>query len=166
MAVRAQGLNWAPIQQAHFPTKTPNACRKRHERLMERRSAEDWDSVKLEALAKEYMNIRKEMWSMLASRVGEKWQVVEGKCMEKGIKNLQSSARSALRRERLMTGTGTGTDDSGIAEMDAETELDGEEDSPESQKRHGEEHESEQKKARTNSGGPTIASIVHATSQP
>jgi hypothetical protein len=76
---RAQGLNWAPIQQQHFPTKTPNACRKRHERLMERRSAEDWDGGKLEKLAMEYMNMRKDMWTMLASKVGEKWQVIESK---------------------------------------------------------------------------------------
>ncbi|KAH0556657.1 hypothetical protein GP486_005537 [Trichoglossum hirsutum] len=98
---RAQGLNWAPIQQQHFPTKTPNACRKRHERLMERRSAEDWDGGKLEKLAMEYMNMRKDMWSMLAAKVGEKWQVIESKCMEKGLKNLQSAGRNASRREKM-----------------------------------------------------------------
>lgn len=33
LAARARGANWAPIQQMHFPTRTANACRKRHERL-------------------------------------------------------------------------------------------------------------------------------------
>jgi hypothetical protein len=79
MAARAQGMNWAPIQQAYFPSKTPNACRKRHERLMERRSADDWDGLKLENLAKNYMGMRREIWSGLASVCGEKWNVVEAK---------------------------------------------------------------------------------------
>ncbi|KAH8747111.1 hypothetical protein F5882DRAFT_422542 [Hyaloscypha sp. PMI_1271] len=37
-AARAQGMDWVTIQQAYFPSKRPNDCRKRHERLMERRS--------------------------------------------------------------------------------------------------------------------------------
>ncbi|KAH0542565.1 hypothetical protein FGG08_003070 [Glutinoglossum americanum] len=113
---RAQGLNWAPIQLQHFPTKTPNACRKRHERLMERRSAEDWDGGKLEKLAMEYMNMRKDMWTMLAAKVGEKWQVIEGKCMEKGLKNLQSAGRNALRREKMSLASVM--DDSGAGEVE------------------------------------------------
>jgi len=79
MAARAQGMNWAPIQQAYFPTKTPNACRKRHERLKERQSADDWDALKLENLAKNYMGMRREIWSGLAAQTGEKWNVVEQK---------------------------------------------------------------------------------------
>lgn len=79
MAARAQGLNWSQIRNTHFPTKTPNACRKRHERLAERRDADDWDQRKLQRLAKEYMSMRKEIWSGLAQRTGEKWNVVEQK---------------------------------------------------------------------------------------
>ena len=74
---RAQGLNWNQIAPKHFPAKSPNACRKRHERLMERQNAEQWDGVKLNELAQAYMEVRREMWSLLASRVGEKWQLVE-----------------------------------------------------------------------------------------
>ncbi|KAF2399408.1 hypothetical protein EJ06DRAFT_467842, partial [Trichodelitschia bisporula] len=102
MAARAKGLNWQPIAAAHFPSKTANACRKRHERLMERRNAEDWDGVKLDTLAREYMAVRREMWSVLADRVGEKWQTIEAKCMEKGLKNIQAAHRSAQRKERGM----------------------------------------------------------------
>jgi hypothetical protein len=79
LAARQQGLNWAQIQSNYFPNKTPNACRKRHERLMERKGADDWDARKLERIAKEYMTMRKEIWQPLASRVGEKWNVVESK---------------------------------------------------------------------------------------
>ncbi|KAG9229316.1 hypothetical protein BJ875DRAFT_202391 [Amylocarpus encephaloides] len=103
MAARSSGMNWAPIQQTYFPSKTPNACRKRHERLMERRSADDWDGMKLETLAKNYMNMRREIWSGLADATGEKWSVVEQKCMSQGLKNLQTSARSHARRERLLS---------------------------------------------------------------
>lgn len=76
---RMQGLNWGQIQANFFPAKTPNACRKRHERLMERKGADDWDNQKLQRLAKEYMAMRKEIWSGLAARTGEKWNVVEQK---------------------------------------------------------------------------------------
>jgi hypothetical protein len=79
MAARAQGLNWQPIQSAYFPNKTPNACRKRHERLMDRRNSDDWDSVKFETLAKEYMGMRREIWAPLGAKTGEKWSVVEAK---------------------------------------------------------------------------------------
>jgi len=79
MTARSEGMHWASIQQAYFPDKTPNACRKRHERLMERRSVGDWDGKKLETLAKNYMSMRREIWQHLAERTGEKWNVVEQK---------------------------------------------------------------------------------------
>lgn len=80
MHARQRGLNWTLIASTHFPTKTPNACRKRHERLMEKRNQQgDWNGVKVEALAKAYIDVREQMWKMLADRVGERWQVVEGK---------------------------------------------------------------------------------------
>jgi len=72
-------MNWAPIAQTHFPKKTSNACRKRHERLMERKNAENWDGVKLEDLARAYVESREMMWKIIADKVGEKWQHVETK---------------------------------------------------------------------------------------
>lgn len=79
LAARSQGLNWSQIQATYFPGKSPNACRKRHERLMERKGADDWDNRKTERMAKEYMAMRKEIWSGLAAKTGEKWSVVEQK---------------------------------------------------------------------------------------
>lgn len=81
---RAKGLNWAQVK-GKFPNKSANACRKRHERLMEHKDADDWDSRKLEQLAKEYMVMRKEIWRPLADRVGEKWNVVEQKASHLSI---------------------------------------------------------------------------------
>ncbi|KAF1951769.1 hypothetical protein CC80DRAFT_424011 [Byssothecium circinans] len=108
---RAQGLNWNQIAPKHFPKKSPNACRKRHERLMERQNAEQWDGVKLDVLAQAYMEVRREMWSILANRVGEKWPFVEQKCMEKGLKNLNQAYRSAQKKR---------ANDSGVSISDEE----------------------------------------------
>ncbi|RAL63302.1 hypothetical protein DID88_004378 [Monilinia fructigena] len=99
IAARKQGLNWQPIQATYFPNKSANACRKRHERLMERKNSDDWDNVKSETLAKHYMDMRKEIWSGLAAATGEKWTVVEQKCMSTGLKNMQTSARAYARHE-------------------------------------------------------------------
>ena len=79
LQARASGLNWGPISTRHFPGKTPNACRKRHERLVEKRQGEDWDAVRLERLAQEYATVRREMWEPLAARLGMKWTHVEAK---------------------------------------------------------------------------------------
>ncbi|KAK3995297.1 hypothetical protein QBC44DRAFT_30296 [Cladorrhinum sp. PSN332] len=104
LALRAMGKNWNQIQREAFPGKTGNACRKRHERLMERRGQNDFDNRKLERLCKEYMSMRKEIWQPLAQRCGEKWNVVEMQCMSNGLKNIQSHARAYARRERLESG--------------------------------------------------------------
>ena len=80
MRARQQGLNWQPIASQYFPDKTANACRKRHERLMEKRNnADNWDGVKMDRLSKAYLDLREQMWKILADRVGEKWQNVEAK---------------------------------------------------------------------------------------
>ncbi|CCE29932.1 hypothetical protein E4U22_003191 [Claviceps purpurea] len=100
---RMEGLNWNQIKDAYFPSKSANACRKRHERVVQRKSTEDWDTRKLQLLAKEYMRMRKQIWSGLAARTGERWNVVEAKCAANGLKNLQSAARAASRRDRLET---------------------------------------------------------------
>ena len=77
---RQKGLNWAQIAERYFPTKTPNACRKRHERLIVKNiAAGDWDSAKVEALAQSYMELREEMWKILAIKLDEKWEIVEKK---------------------------------------------------------------------------------------
>ena len=80
LEARKHSLNWADISTQYFPYKTANACRKRHERLMDKRhSTEDWDSTKLEAMAYQYIQLREQMWKILAQAIDEKWQNVETK---------------------------------------------------------------------------------------
>ena len=77
---RQKGMNWTHIAETHFPGKSANACRKRHERLVDKqRSTEDWSQAKIETLAQTYVELREQMWRLLASRVNEKWEIVESK---------------------------------------------------------------------------------------
>ncbi|KAL1613002.1 NAD-dependent protein deacylase sir2rp2 [Paraconiothyrium brasiliense] len=116
---RAQGLNWNQISPKHFPTKSANACRKRHERLMEKQNAEQWDGVRLDVLAEAYMEVRSEMWRILGAKVNEKWQLVEQKCMEKGLKNLTQAYRQAQRKQ----GTYEINEDSGVGISDLDEDA-------------------------------------------
>ena len=75
---RAKNLGWKVIAE-HFDGKTANACRKRHERLMEKKKLDDWNPRKTEDLARGYLELRQTMWSMLAERVNEDWKTVEQK---------------------------------------------------------------------------------------
>ena len=140
---RVEGLSWEPISQKYFPTKSANACRKRHERLMERRSHDDWDHTRLEALATAYMECRKEMWSLVAERMKERWTTVEAKvsvihgvqhtdltkmqCFDKGMKNLQGLARTSNKRKACELDSERGKEDhegdSGVGLSDAEGEV-------------------------------------------
>lgn len=97
---RSRGQNWTDLQRTYFPAKTANACRKRHERLMERRGVQEADADKQHQIASEYVAMRKRMWSPLAERVGESWEFVEEMCMSLGIRNIQTHARSHTNRSR------------------------------------------------------------------
>lgn len=77
LEARAGGQNWAELQRTHFPGKTANACRKRYERLVERRGIQDRGGRRLERVAGAYMAMRREIWGGLAARLGMKWEVVE-----------------------------------------------------------------------------------------
>ena len=82
---RKTGFNWGPIAARYFPGKTANACRKRYETLMEERLLRNtWNGAKVEAVARAYMNVREQMWKILADKVGEEWQTVEEKvCVDR-----------------------------------------------------------------------------------
>ncbi len=80
MQARQRGMNWAPIAQEFFPRRSADACRRRHEKIMDGIStSEDWAPPKLEEMAKLYLDLRKQMWSLMAYRLGESWWKVEDK---------------------------------------------------------------------------------------
>ena len=78
-------MNWQQMSQKCFPGKTPNACRKRHERLREQQNLEQWDGVRFEELARAYMEVREQIWTILGDRIGEKWTVVEAKVSKSSL---------------------------------------------------------------------------------
>ena len=78
-SARSQSLGWAQIQKDHFPSKTPNACRKRYERLVAKKRSHDWDQERIERLAAHYVELRDQIWKPLAQVVGENWEEVEKK---------------------------------------------------------------------------------------
>lgn len=77
LQARAQAHSWNQIQKDHFPNKTPNACRKRFERLEAKRRGSDWSDARRERVTHQYMQMREQMWRPLADSVGENWQEVE-----------------------------------------------------------------------------------------
>ncbi|KAI1000513.1 hypothetical protein K3495_g7682 [Podosphaera aphanis] len=91
---RASGKEWKDVQRDNFPLKTPNACRKRYERLMKRKNVNGLDRRRLENLAKKYMRLREEIWKPLTLATGEKLSDVESTCMGQGLEGLREIARS------------------------------------------------------------------------
>lgn len=73
---RARNEGWSAIASRHFPGKTGNACRKRHERLKKKEGGGN-EGDKIESIAKEYMVMREEMWKTIADHCGETWKEVE-----------------------------------------------------------------------------------------
>ncbi|ATY64887.1 hypothetical protein A9K55_005230 [Cordyceps militaris] len=99
---RSDGLNWSQIQEQFFPGKSSNACRKRHERLIDSkgRGGGGDEAARMERIATEYVQMRERLWRPLADQTGEKWAFVERTCLSYGLKNLQGAARAASRRQR------------------------------------------------------------------
>lgn len=77
LAARSDGLNWSQIQTKFFPGKSSNACRKRHERLIDSKGRGNDEQVRMERIAEEYVQMREKLWRPLADKTGEKWTYVE-----------------------------------------------------------------------------------------
>ena len=74
---KKKGLQWNAISEQYFTGKSGNACRKRHERILQRSRAE-WPEDKLERLATTYMSMREQIWTRIADELGEsRWERVE-----------------------------------------------------------------------------------------
>ena len=74
---RSEGLNWSQIQEQFFPSKSSNACRKRHERLIDSKGRGNDETMRVERIAAEYVQMREKLWRPLAEKTGEKWSYVE-----------------------------------------------------------------------------------------
>lgn len=139
LALRAKGLNWSEIQREFFPGKSPNACRKRYERIMHKRQgAREWNEDRLARLSQGYREMRARIWIPLAQYMGEgeNWENVERKvrpvninplvrdsmlimikCLERGLRSLLNLARRYSDDDGLGENLSNqeNHDDSGIA---------------------------------------------------
>lgn len=74
-------LKWDQIAERFFGnTKTGNACRKRHARvIMERKEPARWDQERVQKVINAYNrdDMRERMWKPLAEATNERWQDVE-----------------------------------------------------------------------------------------
>ena len=72
-------LGW-PQTAELFQGKSPNACRKRYERLKLQKAPDEWEGAKFDALAEVYVRCREEMWKRIAEQLGDRetrWQTLE-----------------------------------------------------------------------------------------
>ncbi|KAM0742918.1 hypothetical protein ACQRIT_003095 [Beauveria bassiana] len=100
ITARSDGLNWSQIQERFFPSKSSNACRKRHERLIDSKGRGSDEAARMERIATHYVLMREKLWQPLADLTDEKWSFVEKTCLSSGLKNLQGVAKAANRRQR------------------------------------------------------------------
>ncbi|RMZ89948.1 hypothetical protein DV736_g2833, partial [Chaetothyriales sp. CBS 134916] len=93
---KSKGLGWNDIHEKYFPSKSGNACRKRHERLMVKLRTTDWDEARVRRVWDEYVRegVRREFWEAIAQRCGERWEDVERVCFQQGLKGLRTTAPS------------------------------------------------------------------------
>lgn len=74
---RSRGSAWDEIHNRHFPGKSGNACRKRHERLLTKARDTNWTDARINSLLVVYSRHREQMWTTIADEVGERWEEVE-----------------------------------------------------------------------------------------
>ncbi|KIX01668.1 uncharacterized protein Z518_09394 [Rhinocladiella mackenziei CBS 650.93] len=87
---KSQGLAWEEIKIKHFPNKSGNACRKRHERLLAKARKTDWDEARVQKLVNCYSRCREQIWRQLSDQVGERWDEVEKVMFQQGLRGLRN----------------------------------------------------------------------------
>jgi Myb-like DNA-binding domain len=98
---KSSGMGWNEIHQKCFPTKSGNACRKRHERLMIKLRTTDWDHNRIQRVMMEYNrpHMREDFWGRIANAVGERWEDVEKVvCQQYSQTNTQLTKGSASNK--------------------------------------------------------------------
>ena len=74
---KSRGMSWEEIHSQHFPNKSANACRKRHERVLAKMRNTDWDDNRIQRVTLAYNRHRQSMWEPLCKELGESMPEVE-----------------------------------------------------------------------------------------
>jgi hypothetical protein len=81
---KTRGLAWEEIHTRHFPGKSGNACRKRHERLLHRARKSDWDDSLIQRCTEVYIRKSPSFWKEVAQEIGG----VRGEDAERMVRHL------------------------------------------------------------------------------
>ncbi|KAK3366488.1 hypothetical protein B0H63DRAFT_456185 [Podospora didyma] len=115
--LREEGKNWNQIKNEAFPYKSGNACRKRHERLMERQKESAEDSKIEEKMCDMYKALRESLWQPLALKTGLSWDVVESFIMSSKFKQMCSRNWGYSRNRPQLPVAWYSDEDSGISNV-------------------------------------------------
>ena len=74
---KGRGKSWEEIHQQHFPGKSANACRKRHERVLAKMRNTDWDDARIQRVTEAYNRHRHLIWAPLCKELNENVSDVE-----------------------------------------------------------------------------------------
>lgn len=74
---KGRGMSWEEIHRQHFPGKSANACRKRHERVLAKMRNTDWDDARIQRVTNAYSRHRHLMWAPMCKELGESITDVE-----------------------------------------------------------------------------------------
>ncbi|PHH54697.1 hypothetical protein CFIMG_003413RAa [Ceratocystis fimbriata CBS 114723] len=94
--LRRRRGRWCEIAKK-FKGKSANACRKRYERIQQRKAmSEKNDALDKTRVAVAYWEAREEMWKVLESRMpGMKWDKLERMCFEMGENDIRKRWKDA-----------------------------------------------------------------------
>ena len=74
---KGRGMSWEEIHRTHFPGKSANACRKRHERVLAKMRNTDWDDARIQRVTDAYNRHRHTIWAPLCKELNENLSDVE-----------------------------------------------------------------------------------------
>ncbi len=74
---KGRGMCWEDIHRTHFPGKSANACRKRHERVLAKMRNTDWDDARIQRVTDAYNRHRHNIWQPLCKELNESLSDVE-----------------------------------------------------------------------------------------
>jgi hypothetical protein len=77
MEAKLKGMSWEEIHRQHFPGKSANACRKRHERVLAKVRNTNWDEARIQRVTDAYHKHRSSIWAPLCNELGESLSDVE-----------------------------------------------------------------------------------------
>jgi hypothetical protein len=72
-----RGKSWEEIHRQHFPGKSANACRKRHERVLAKMRNTDWDDARIQRVTDAYNRHRHLIWQPMCKELNESLTDVE-----------------------------------------------------------------------------------------